>query len=302
MNIRSYKKEDFALILNLLNSNCDYDTFSEELLHEKLYDDPNWDANNTLVATEKNQIIGFLQGVIRDIRGTRYGYIKLMVVHKNWRRQSIATKLFKTIEDNFKKMEVENIRIYDSPLNYFMPGVDPRYTEAVCFAEKMGFKHIGEAVNMTVDLEKSNWETTEDIKNLKNENIEISRATNADKEELIEFISEEWILWQNELELAYKSNPIAIFIARLNGKIKAFSAYNGNNVGTGWFGPMGTHPDLRGNGIGKVLLYNCLADIKSSGLTESTIPWVAPISFYSHYADAKISRVFWRYEKLMKNE
>ena len=302
MNIRSYKNKDFNLILDLLNSSCEFDIFSEELLHEKLYDDPNWDADNTLVAIEENKIIGFLQGVIRDIRGTRYGYVKLLAVNNNQRRRGIATKLFNTIESNFKQIGVTNIRIYDSPLNYFMPGIDPRYTEAVCFAEKMGFKHIGEAVNMTVDLEKSDWKTEDDIINLNKNNIEISRATINDKEELIEFISEEWLLWQNELEMAYKSNPASIFIAKYNGKIKAFSAYNGNNIGTGWFGPMGTHPELRGKGIGKILLYCCLEDMKKSGLKKSTIPWVAPISFYSHYANAKISRVFWRFEKIIKNE
>ena len=75
------------------------------------------------------------------------------------------------------------------------------------------------------------------------------------------------------------------------------SDHNTNNFGTGWFGPMGTHPDLRGMGIGEILLKRCLQDMKEEGLEYSTIPWVAPIAFYSHYCYAMIERVFWRFEK-----
>ena len=54
--------------------------------------------------------------------------------------------------------------------------------------------------------------------------------------------------------------------------------------------------------MGGILLYMCLNDMKNQGFSNSIIPWVGPIGFYSNYADAKISRVFWRYEKVLKNE
>ena len=66
--------------------------------------------------------------------------------------------------------------------------------------------------------------------------------------------------------MAYRSDPVAIFIARKEGVIKAFAAYDGNNIGTGWFGPMGTDRVLRGKGVGSILLYLCLADMKKKGL------------------------------------
>ena len=37
--------------------------------------------------------------------------------------------------------------------------------------------------------------------------------------------------------------------------------------------------------------------MKNMGFKQSIIPWVGPIAFYSNYADAKVDRVFWRYEK-----
>ena len=183
-----------------------------------------------------------------------------------------------------------------------MPGIDPRYTPAICFAQKMGFEHCGDAINMKVDLTVADWNVSVQLAQFKSNGISISRAIEADKATLFEFIKDEWALWQYELEMAFRSNPIAIYIARYEGSIKAFSAYNGNNLGTGWFGPMGTHADLRGKGVGSVLLYLCLNDMKKLGHKSCTIPWVAPISFYAHYAQAEIDRVFWRFEKKISYE
>lgn len=296
-SIRTYQPSDFDQVLDLLNNNKEFDQFTPELLHEKLYDDPDWNNQLALVVESDKIIIGFMQGVIRLIRGEKLGYIKLMVVESKFQRQGVASQMYNAIEEKLIADDVKKIRIYDSPLNYFMPGIDPRYTAAVCFALKNGFKHIGDAINMKVDLNYSHWKTDEQIDEFKKQGIEILRAGAKDREQLFELISEEWALWRNELEMAYKSNPAALFVAKLKGKVKAFAAYNGNNIGTGWFGPMGTHPDLRGKGVGSLLLYLCLADMKKMGLKESTIPWVAPIAFYSHYAGAKINRVFWRFEK-----
>ncbi len=297
LNIRLFQDSDFDEVHQLMNHAHEWDTFSKNLLHEKLYDDPDWNPVMVWIATFNNQMAGFILGIIRNIRGTKYGYIKLMAVDSSLRRKKIATNLYSKLEEQFIRAGVEVIRWFDVPLNYYMPGIDPRYTPAICFVQKMGFTHFGDAVNMQVDLNSRDWDVSPLLEPLKNDDITIYRATENDKKELFEFISAEWALWQYELEMAYRSYPISIHIARFNGKIKAFSAYDGNNKGTGWFGPMGTHPDLRGKGIGTILLFLCLEDIKKQGLISATIPWVAPISFYSHYTGAKIVRIFWRFEK-----
>ena len=100
--------------------------------------------------------------------------------------------------------------------------------------------------------------------------------------------------------MSFNSDPIAIHVALVAGEVQAFSGHNGNNIGMGWFGPMGTDPSLRGKGIGEVLLKRCLQDMKDWGLKTSIIPWVGPIGFYAHFANAVISRVFWRFEKRLK--
>ena len=298
--IRSYQNNDLKALTTFFKNNMKFDSITEGLLDEKLSGDPYWDPNKALISYEGDEILGFMHGVIRDIRGTRYGYIKLMAVDKLFRRKGIARSLYQQLESQFKEEQVDVVRIYDVPMNYFMPGIDPRYTEAVCFALRMGFKRFGDTSNLTVDLDQSDWLTVEEEKALLSHGIEIKRPAISDRHSVINFVKEEWALWTNEIEMAFKDDSPSIHVAYLQGKIKAFSAHNGNNKGTGWFGPMGTHPDLRGKGIGSILLKRCLRDMKAWGQKTSVIPWVGPIDFYAHHANARVDRVFWRYEKQLK--
>ncbi len=297
ISYRKYKDEDFENVLVLLNEELEYDNLERFLLSEKLYEDPGWDPDTTYIAEHDKEIVGFLQGVQRKINEKDYGYIKLFAVKNEFRRNGIGSELLRRFEEYLQKENISTLRVFDVPLNYFMPGVDPRYTPAVCFFEKRGFVKKDEAINMDVDLSYSSWDVSEKQESLKKDAINIRRFEKNDEEELIGFISKDWKLWEFELKMAMKTEPPAIFIARKDNMIKAFSAWDGNNRGTGWFGPMGTHPDLRGKGVGGVLLYKCLDDMKRKGYEQCVIPWVGPVSFYSHYAGAKISRVFWRYQK-----
>ena len=296
-DLRFFNENKLAQILELCNNNMEYDHLSETLLREKVVDDPDFDSQLIFTVYSGEQLVGFLDGVLRHIRGERIGYVKLMVVARHMRRQGIGKKMYLALEEKLREKKVHKIRVYDVPFNYFMPGIDPRYTAALSFFETMGFKRFGDTANLTVDLQGQDFNTTAREKELLGKGVEISRASYDDMQEIMDFVDEHFDLWRHEVANAYNSLPVSLHIARKDGKVKAFSGHNGNNFGTGWFGPMGTHPDLRGLGIGGILLKRCLQDMKDWGLEKSVIPWVGPIRFYSYYANAVVERVFWRYEK-----
>jgi predicted N-acetyltransferase YhbS len=296
--LQQYQDKDFEAVLALCQEAYGFDFFTRELLHEKIYEDPFFDSDLIWIALEKDVIVGFLMGTYRmNIRGVDYGYVKLMAVNPSCQRKGIARSMYELLEKELRLRKVDVMRLGDVPMNYFMPGIDPRYTPALCFAMRLGFNRFTDTANLSVDLLARYWSDEKKIKELATDGIEVLRAREEDKKELMGFVAEEWKLWQYELEMAYKTEPIAIHIAKMNGKIKAFSAHSANNKGMSWFGPMGTHPDLRGKGIGKILLFACLADLKNLGFHQAIIPWVGPIDFYSHHAGALVDRVFWRYEK-----
>ncbi len=301
MKIRLYNENDFEQILTLFNENSDYDKMTVALMREKI-DDPQFDPESFFVTETDGRIVGFMFGVQREIRGEKYGYIKLMVVHKDYRRQGIARGMFEKLEAYYIKCGVEIFRIYDTTANYWMPGIDPRYTAALCFAWRFGFERFVDTCNLNVDLQNQDWSMAAKEAKLLKEGIIIKRADDTDKASLMRFIEKEFALWHDEVSMSFKSNPIAMHVAIVDGEVQAFSGHNGNNMGTGWFGPMGTDPALRGKGIGEILLKRCLQDMKDWGLANSIIPWVGPIGFYSHFSNAVISRVFWRFEKRLKGE
>lgn len=301
MNIQNLTLDDLQEAAKFCRINMKYDIMPDFLFKEKTFDDPDFDPEMALLVKENSEIIAFMMGVIRNHKKLgNIGYIKLMAVKSSERRKGIATRLYKILEEKFIKEECEKVRIYESHPNYFQPGIDPMYTEAICFAERLGFKKFNDTSNMICNLVGQNFDTSKDEENLLKNGITIKRAEKEDYEKTIKFINENFELWENEVNMAFKNNPISIHIAIYQDRVVGFSAYDTNNLNTGWFGPMGTSPEMRGKNIGSVLLKRCLKDQQAQGHQFAIIPWVGPIPFYSHYCGARVQRVFWRYDKLLK--
>ncbi len=291
-------QDQLPALLAFWNRNVIYDPMPDHILLEKTFGDPDFNPDLTLLAIENEMIISFMQGLVRQIEpNVKRGWIKLFVTDENYRRQGIATRLLKNIEEQMKSQGVKTIRLLDSNPNYFQPGIDPRYTEAIAFAERNGFKRFADTSNLEVDLKNKDFNTSDEEQQLASEGIFIRRATSADWPFVEDLIKNHFKAWLPEIQMTYQNDPISLHIAEYHGKIEAFSAYDANNLNTGWFGPMGTNPVLRGKGIGGILLKRCLNDLKKQGHKASIIPWVGPIPFYLHYANARLTRVFWRYEK-----
>lgn len=299
MIIKEFSDELFSEVAKFCRLNMELDPIPDFLFREKTFGDEDFNPQTTLVAVEKisQEVLGFIQGVIRNRKDERVGYIKLLCVDKNFRRQGIARTLYKLVESYFQTNKVKTIRVYESFPNYYMPGIDPFYTEAIAFFERMGFKKFNDTSNLVSNLSSNLKPTEEEITNLREKGIECFRPTQNQKDEVLNWVEKAFYGWIPEVSSAFKNEPISLFCAKLNGEVVAFSAYEVNNIGTGWFGPMGTDNKLRGLGVGGVLLKFCLYEMYQQGFTKAIIPWVGPIPFYMHYANAKLQRVFWRYEK-----
>lgn len=298
INLYTFQKSKIPIVTELWNQNVDYDPITPALLEEKTFGDSDFNPDLTLMAEYNGQIIGFMQGLHRiTVKKEHVGWIKLFFTVKNYRRQGIASMLLDIIENQLKSAGVNKIKIIDSNPNYLQPGLDPFYTEAVAFVERRGYCKYNDTSNLIVDLNQ-NFTTHDDEKILANENIEIRRARHGDKSSVFEFIDSEFPAWHDEISNTFKHDPVTLHLAFYHDQLRAFSGHNGNNFNTGWFGPMGTDPVFRGKGVGGILLKRCLQDMKDQGFKKSIIPWVGPIPFYMHYCNARVHRVFWRYEKI----
>ncbi len=298
MKIVKYSPGQFKAAYRICKMGMELDKITEDLLKQKIDDDPDFAPDLTLLAySDSNKPVGFIMGVVRKRGKEKTGYVKLLAVLKEHRRKGIATALYSQVEQEMKSRGVKLVRVYESYPNYFMPGVDPFYTEAVCFFERNGFVKFNDCANLKADLVHQDFNTSKEERKLRQHGITVSRAGKKDFQPMLNWIRRHFAAWEWEIRAAFENKPVSLHIAKKDGRIIAFSAHETNNKGTGWFGPMGTGKAARGKGIGGILLKRCLNDLKKAGFKSSVIPWVGPIPFYMHYVNSKVERVFWRYEK-----
>lgn len=250
-----------------------------DLLREKVWGDP--DYQGALVAEAFD---GFVMAVHRGGKST----IKFLLVAPEKQRQGLGAALLEAAEGS---LPAGPIRICESNPNYLVPGVDVRYTAGLLFLEKRGYRKVGETYNLVCDL-------GQDFPVEKREGVR--RAETTDRDLVMDFLAKHWAGWQYEVGRMFENDPISLHLAFDGERLLGFSGYDGNNLGTGWFGPMGTDPQARGGGVGGILLRRCLVDLKSQGHEQAIIPWVGPYGFYNKQCGARIDRVFWRYEKCAK--
>ncbi|WP_412889664.1 GNAT family N-acetyltransferase [Bacillus sp. 1P06AnD] len=69
------------------------------------------------------------------------------------------------------------------------------------------------------------------------------------------------------MEDGCKQNPSTVFIARgEDNRIVGFAAYDSYLSRKGYFGPMGVAKHARVKGLGRVLLLQCLRDMKKTAM------------------------------------
>lgn len=300
MNFRPLCRSDAGPLLEFWNASARFDTLTAGLLAEKIWADEGFDPGMALVCADAGRITGFVLGVMRQSVAGPRGIIKLLAVAGENRRAGIGSRLLLAVEAELEKRGAETIRVCESPPNYLTPGIDSRYSSAPHFFEKYGYVQVGEACNMTVDLEDRPFASGDKERVLQAQGVEIRRATVEDRTAVTRFLETHWPPWRNEVIASLLNKPPSLHLALAGSEVLAFSAYDANNRGTGWFGPMGTAPAARRRGIGQLLLFRCLADMAAQGHRYATIPWVDPVGFYKQCAGAAVTRIFHRYEKVVK--
>jgi len=118
------------------------------------------------------------------------------------------------------------------------------------------------------------------IKKLEREGIVIRRPLAAEKSIVIEWVTRHFGTgWASETDVSFSYQPISCFIAIQDGQVAGFACYD--SCYRNFFGPTGVEESLRGRGIGKALLMECLYAMKSQGYAYGIIGGVGPAGFYA---------------------
>ena len=300
MRLRGLRRDDAAPLLAMWNATARFDPLTPELLEEKTWNDPGFEPDLALVCEDEGAIAGFAMGVVRGSENGPRGIVKLAAVAADRRREGIGNRLLGALENTLHDQGAVTARVCESAPNYLTPGVDGRYSAAPYFFEQRGYRRIGESCNMSVDLSAPVYDLAGAEARVAAHGLAVRRAGPGDRASLSQLLAEHWPSWQDEVDRALGNDPSTVFLCERDGVALAFAAWDANNRGTGWFGPMGTAPEARRGGLGQLLLFRCLDDIRASGLAYATIPWVDPVEFYRRCAGAAVERVFHRYEKVLQ--
>jgi mycothiol synthase len=222
------------------------------------------------------------------------GHVELLAVLPQARRRGIGAALLRAAEERLAALGATRVRLGGNPPCYAWPGIDVRYTPAVCLARRAGYQLTDTAWNMTADLTRPGLDAPQDEARLEASGVKVLPAgldTTA-------WVREIWgDGWAWEVEQSLGRPGAGGYVAVRDGEILGFAAYGANRPS--WFGPMGTAPAAEGLGVGRVLLRRCLADQRAAGHASAQIGWVGPIAFYSRAVAARVERVFWMYTKTL---
>lgn len=296
--IRQYRAEDELAVVALWNRCLPRDEILLNTFRRKIILDPNFDLRGCFVAVAKKHIVGFMLSLRR-----RYpyfdlglekgkGWITVFFVDPEWRRQEIAAKLLAQAEQFLESQSVKEICVSDYTPNYFIPGIDlDTNAEAFAFLKKFDYKKTQSVYGMGRSLVDFHipQEMEEVERKLSDAGIAITLFRPAHTLKLLEFLRKEYPgdLFRVALE-RLTDNPECdeILVALKDDQVIGFSHFLDER-----FGPFGIDPEFTGRGLGPLLYFQTVQQMRKKGRHNLWLAWTTGKAkdFY-HKVDLKVHR------------
>lgn len=283
--LRVYRSGDELAFVNAWNLAMPGDGIRESTLVNRVLTDANFDPEGMILAEEAGQIVGGILAIVRKtpMSGTDIepdnGWITSFFVDPDYRRRGIGTKLFQAADAFFRARGKKSIYFASYAPNYFVPGIDrAQYPQGCALLEAQGFNKLYQCVAMDKNL--VGFEVPSDVLAVetarREEGYVIENLTLPYIFPVIAFNEREFDPdWTRAIRDALKSGvPMSnILIARRGDEVHGFCIYGGYDGVGERFGPFGVAESLRGTGLGKVLLYRCLEQMRRDGLHGAWFLW-----------------------------
>lgn len=269
------------------------------VLREKIFEDPDRDPALWLGVREGGRLAGAATGVVRRAgpEGPT-GFVQFLAVAPPFRRRGLAGRLLDELEHRLFARGARRVRAFGAAPSYLWPGVDVRYTGALCLFERRGYRIEGYDFNMSVDLSGPLPAGAAEARRaeLARMGVVVRDLTHRDEAALRAWLERTWgPNWTFEGLLALRRRVPTGVVAEQGGRIVGFAVFD--TTRPGWFGPMGVEPGLQGSGVGVELCVRALECMARRGYSRAEIAWAGPRCFYARKVGASISRVFARMQK-----
>jgi len=283
LQVRGYRCEDQGAVMDVWNAALPYDTIDASTFQRKVLLDPNFDAEWLLVADSGTQVVGFCLCLIRrlptsdlDMEPGR-GWITSMGVLPCQQGCGVGSALLERAVELFAGQKRAQIDVAPYTPNYFVPGVDTeRYARGLEFLQTRGFERLADAVSMDANivlLRDGDWLSKQAalvqrgflVRSMRSEEMPALGAF------LKAHMPADWVRHGRELMVDVTRGLAGLdqFTLAFRGDdIVGFCLFEGEH-----FGPFGVREDMQGQGIGTVMLANCLMAMRARGHHNAWVLW-----------------------------
>lgn len=309
IRLESFQQERFQQVLTCWNQSLIYDGIDGERFKQLILLDENFNPDLFLLALNQEKVVGFCYGVRRKIpyleRGLEEnrGWIVIMGVLPEYQNQGIGTMLCDEVEKRLKDMGTKEITLCAYSPNYFFPGIDKRYQQAISFFENRNYVNRAESVSM----QRSLWDYhmadqyKEKLASLEKDGIHIIRYNDEYMLPLLNYLLENFGAgWKRNALIAMQKKEAEDTILLVVDEQKNILGFcmrkiDGNDAR---FGPFGVSEHLRSKGIGGVLFEYMMQEMKQKGIYYLYFLWTdgAAQRFYERH-DVKVYRTYQLYRK-----
>ena len=296
LNLIELGPQHRPVMLDILAHTVYTNSLSADWLRYRTLEDPSCPADLSLVAQEHGQTVGVIVTRLRSNEAV----VKIFAVHPEHRRQGVASALFDELESRLRARRVSKVTVGAVGPNFFVPGVDLRSTDAISFLLHRGYDTDRVArVDMAVDLARADVDTSAEESRLAEAGIAVHRAKREELPAVAEFALRHFSDgWRFEVLETARFDPPPLFVAWKGAEVLSFGAYD--VTGLIRFGPTGTRPDYRRQGLGGVLLKRCLGALRERGEAVCEIGWAGPVGYYARAVNAVIHKSYWSFTKTLE--
>jgi len=311
VEVKCYEPGVEEELVGLWNRCLKYDPITLKVFERKVLLDPNFEAEGLKLAYSGGRLVGFALSIVRRYplfyQGLEeeHGWVTALAVEPGLEGE-VGGRL---LEEALGFLRSRGRRLaWFSPYtpNYFFPGVDPeRYGWLLRLLESHGFERVYEALSMDAQL----WpdytipeHVLEAERRLREEGVEVRPLETRDVYPLLKFLernfSADW--YRHALELLQRGCERGqILVAVRGGEVVGYCQY-WHSEEYDWhrpgahFGPFGVREDMRGRGLGSVLLARCLWEMRARGLHNAFLLWTdeRAARLYSRFG-FKVTRRFY---------
>jgi mycothiol synthase len=287
MLVRPFQTSDEAALLELWNATLHADPLNAAAFRTQVLLDANFLSEGLLLAEEQGQLAGFVLVIYRRtpffMQGLEpeIGWVWAFGVAESWRRKGIGRQLMGAAMAYLAAAGRKRVLASPYTPGYFLPGVDSEaYSSAVAFLQGMGWQVISEPISMHTEL--TGFRLPSHVKELEDnltreEGIAVRRVQPEDLLTLPAFVLEhfgwDWrrkVTENLEALFGAGSDEQGVWVAVRGGQLVGYCQHSRER-----FGPFGVDPALRGTGIGRILLFHCLADMRAKGYHCAWFLWTS---------------------------